>query len=62
MIKIDENKLEINGKKDDIQSQYLIITEEVFKGLHTIDKYVTLLMVMDLICKSIKGDEGDESN
>lgn len=54
MIKISDNECSINGNKTDVMAELQVLTEYILEELDTIDKYIFLHTITDIINASIK--------
>lgn len=60
MIKLDGDSLKINGTNEDIQAEYLMLTEAVLNCLDTVDRHVLFIATAREFVKTFGGNEEDE--
>ena len=60
MIKVLEDKCEIEGYKADIMTEVQIIIMNLLTHLDPIDKYIMLHMITTTINKSLEGEDNDD--
>ncbi len=60
MIKLEENSIKISGNSDDIQAEYLMITEALLDGLKPIDKHILFVATAQEFIKSFNTEKEDK--
>lgn len=59
MIKVTENKCEIEGYKADIICELEIAIMQILPHLDKLDKYIMLHLITSIINKSLEGEDND---
>jgi len=60
MIKLEENSIKISGNSNDIQAEYIMITETLLDYLKPIDKYVLFIATAQEFIKSFNTEKEDK--
>lgn len=60
MIKLDENSTIIKGTNEDVQAEYLMLTEALLNSLDTVDRHVLFIATAREFVKSFGSNEEDK--
>lgn len=60
MIKLDENSTIIKGTNEDVQAEYLMLTEAILNNLDSVDRYVLFIATAREFVKTFGTNEEDE--
>lgn len=60
MIKLDENSTIIKGTNEDVQAEYLMLTEAILNNLDSVDRHVLFIATAREFVKTFGTNEEDE--